>query len=307
MKAVVIRSTGSWYEIRTTENIILKARLRGKFKFKNLKVTNPIAVGDNVTFEIEDEQQNTAVITEIAPRENYIIRQSVHKANQGHLIASNVDQTILIVTMKQPRTSLGFIDRFLVSAEAFRIPAVIVFNKADIYSPEELLELDELSLIYEQLGYRCIYTNALAEQGLESLQKAIKGKISVLSGHSGVGKSTVLNNLDKSLSIRTSDVSLSSDKGVHTTTFAEMYQVNEDTYVIDTPGIKELALFDISKEELGHYFPEFRALLGSCKFHNCIHLNEPKCAVIEGVQSGKIAWSRYQSYMSMLENSDSHR
>jgi ribosome biogenesis GTPase len=308
MKGTILRSTGSWYEIQTEDKTeIYKGRLRGKFKIKDLKVTNPLAVGDFVKFELEKGVEETAFITEIFPRENYFIRQSVQRSAYGHLIAANLDQVIMIVTLKQPRTSLGFIDRFVVSAEAFRIPAVLVFNKKDLYSEEEKESLSNLFAVYEQLGYRCLATSAVDHTGIPELKSLLSGKRSLLSGHSGVGKSTLLNHLAPGLDLKTSEISDFANKGVHTTTYAEMFEPWPDAQIIDTPGIKELGLFDIGQEELSHYFPEMRNLLGQCKFNNCIHLNEPKCAVIEHVKSGDIAQSRYNSYISMLVNEDSHR
>lgn len=307
MQGIVFKSTGSWYTILSDTGISYKGRLRGKFKIKGLKVTNPIAVGDKVIFEIEPGEAGTVIINEILTRENYIIRKSVHKANQGHLIASNIDQTVLIVTMQQPRTSLGFIDRFLVSAEAFRIPALLIFNKTDVYDDYDNEEMEKLIDLYEPLGYRCLKTSALEETGIPELMNVLMNKKTLFSGHSGVGKSSLLNKLDTQLNLRTAEISTYADKGVHTTTFAEMFPIAPDTYAIDTPGIKELGIFEIGEDELGHYFPEMRALIGHCKFHNCRHLNEPKCAVINSVKSGTIAVSRYSSYLSMIQNDDSHR
>ena len=307
MQGIVIKSTGSWYDILDDEGKQHKGRLRGKFKTHGLKVTNPIAVGDRVVFDVEAGESGTVVINEIKARENYIIRKSVHKAHQGHLIAANLDQTLLIVTMQQPRTSLGFIDRFLVSAEAFRIPAIIVFNKVDLYSDEDLEEVAKLVMLYDQLGYQSLHTSATEDLGIESVREALQNKKTLFSGHSGVGKSSLLNKLDTQLALRTAEISTYADKGVHTTTFAEMFQLSPDTFVIDTPGIKELGIFEIGEDELSHYFPEMRVLIGECKFHNCRHTHEPKCAVIEAVKSGSIATSRYNSYISMLQNDDSHR
>lgn len=307
MQGIIIKSTGSWYDILDTEGKQHKGRLRGKFKNHGLKVTNPIAVGDKVVFAVEAGESGTVIINEISPRENYIIRKSVHKAHQGHLIAANLDQTLLIVTMQQPRTSLGFIDRFLVSAEAFRIPAIIVFNKIDLYNDADKDEVEKLVVLYDQLGYQSLHTSATEEKGIESVREVLKNKKTLFSGHSGVGKSSLLNKLDLQLDLRTAEISSYADKGVHTTTFAEMFTLSPNTYVIDTPGIKELGIFEIGEDELSHYFPEMRVLIGECKFHNCRHTHEPKCAVIEAVKSGSIAASRYNSYLSMMQNDDSHR
>lgn len=302
-KGIVFRSTGSWYEVKDLDTKkIVSCRLKGKFKIKNLKVTNPIAVGDVVLFEPSEN-----IIEEILPRENYIIRQSVHKSAHGHLLASNVDQLVLIVTIRSPKTSLGFIDRFLVTAETFRIPATLVFNKQDILDEEELAFQEELIELYTSLGYGCLKTSTYKLQGIDTLKDALKGKTSLISGHSGVGKSSLFNILQPDLDLATSEISDFSDKGVHTTTFAEMFELDEDTFIIDSPGIKELGLIDIEKEELAHFFPEFRDLLGQCKFHNCLHINEPKCAVKDGVENGELYISRYMSYLSMFENDDNRR
>lgn len=304
---IVFRSTGSWYEVRDEDSSFFKCRLKGKFKIKDLKVTNPIAVGDKVHFEVEDVEEKTGIIYEIEPRRNYIIRQSVHKSAHGHLIATNIDQAVLIVTLTFPRTSLGFIDRFLVTAEAFRIPVVLVFNKIDLLSEEFLAFQKELADLYEGLGYECIFTSATESIGLEDLKGKILNKITLISGHSGVGKSSLVNRLQPDLDLRTSEISTFANKGVHTTTFAEMFEIFENTFIIDTPGIKELGLVDIEKEELGHYFPEMRELIGECKFHNCLHINEPKCAVKAGVEEGTIAESRYMSYLSMFSGEDNRK
>ncbi|MCS6823516.1 MAG: ribosome small subunit-dependent GTPase A [Cytophagaceae bacterium] len=304
---IVTKSTGSWYEVRTAEGLVYSARLRGKFKKYDLKVTNPIAVGDVVDIDISSPETDTGIITDIHARKNYIIRKSVHKSSYGHLIAANIDQSALVVTLAWPRTSLGFIDRFLVSCEAFRIPAVLIFNKYDLYDEQMKLEIAHLRNIYESLGYRCIETSVTEKQGLEALKEILNKRITLLSGHSGVGKSSILNMLVPELNLRVADISGFAEKGVHTTTFAEMYSIGPDTFVIDTPGIKELGIFEIGEEELSHYFPEMRALLGQCKYHNCRHINEPACAVKEKLQNQQIAESRYMSYLSMIENEDNRK
>lgn len=306
-KGLVMRSTGSWYEIRDAENHVWQCRLKGKFKIKGLKVTNPIAVGDWVHFDVEDEVENMGTIHEILPRTNYLIRKSVHKTAHGHLIATNIDQLVLIVTVTFPRTSLGFIDRFLVSAESFRIPAVLVFNKQDILSDEEIALQQEHISLYENLGYECLKTSATEGTNMTAFSDNLAGKVSVISGHSGVGKSTLINSINPELDLATQEVSTFANKGVHTTTFAEMFELTPGTFIIDTPGIKELGLMEIEKAELGHYFPEMRELLNECRFDNCIHFNEPGCAVKEGVAEGTIAESRFMSYLSMLEGGDNRR
>ncbi|MCU0324818.1 MAG: ribosome small subunit-dependent GTPase A [Spirosomaceae bacterium] len=302
-----MRSTGSWYDVRTEDGHILQCRLKGKFKIKGLKVTNPIAVGDKVRYELESETENTGIIDDILPRENYIIRQSVHKTAHGHLLATNLDQAILIATLTFPRTSLGFIDRFLVSAESFRIPTVLVFNKLDLINDEGVAYQEELKTLYESLGYPCYFVSALEGDGVAEIKALLKGKVSLLSGHSGVGKSTLINAIMPDLDLRTSEVSTFANKGVHTTTFAEMFEVEPDTFIIDSPGIKELGLIDIEKEEISHYFPEMREMLNECRFHNCLHINEPKCAVKDAVGEGIIAESRYISYLSMIEGGDNRK
>ena len=306
MEGIVMKSTGSWYQV-LVGNQLYACRLRGKFKIKGLKVTNPIAVGDRVVLEIEDPQEGTGVITDIVPRKNYIIRQSTRKAYHGHIIAANLDQAILVATLVFPRTSMGFIDRFLVSAESFRIPAVVVFNKADLLSEELRALQEELMELYESIGYRCLAISALSEASVPPVQRVITGKVSLFSGHSGVGKSTLLNQISTELTQRTAEVSTFANKGVHTTTYAEMFQTDPGTFVIDTPGIKELGLMDVNDGELSHYFPEMRALLGECRFHNCIHTHEPGCAVREAVAASTIDEGRYHSYLSMLENEDNRR
>lgn len=306
-QGVIFRSTGSWYEIRGEDSEMIRSRLRGKFKLKGFKVTNPVAVGDLVEYEIENEQENTGIITNILPRENYIIRKSVHKTAHGHIIAANLDQAVLIVTLSFPRTSLGFVDRFLVSAEAFRIPAVLVFNKADLLDEDFQEYYEILKGLYESLGYKVLQTSALENQGLEEFTDMLQDKKSLISGHSGVGKSTLINSIRPDLQLRTSEVSTFANKGVHTTTFAEMYEILPNTFIIDTPGIKELGLMDMKAEEISHYFPEMRERFGQCKYHNCLHLNEPKCAIRQAVDDGEIAIPRYESYLSMMEDFDNRR
>ncbi len=302
-----MRSTGSWYDVRLADGSIWPCRLRGKFKIKGLKVTNPIAVGDRVWVQAEEGEEQRGVILDIQSRENYLVRKSVHKTAHGHLLATNLDQAVLIITLTFPRTSLGFVDRFLVSAESFRIPTRLVFNKIDLMPQEALDYQQELAELYEPLGYPCHFISALQGIGMTELREALNQKVTLVAGHSGVGKSTFINALAPDLDLRTSEVSTFANKGVHTTTFAEMFELGPETYLIDTPGIKELGLLDIGEEELGHYFPEMRALLNSCRFHNCRHVHEPGCAVKSGVEEGLIAESRYQSYLSMLDGEDNRR
>lgn len=302
-----MRSTGSWYDVRSEEGQQVQCRLRGKIKLQGLKVTNPIAVGDRVVFEPEPDQHNRGVINDILPRHNYIIRKSVHKAAFGHIIAANIDQAVLIVTLAYPRTSLGFIDRFLVTAESFRIPTVLVFNKSDLLDKEALSYQQDMAELYESLGYPCLLTSTITGQGVEAFHEKLRGRISLVSGHSGVGKSSLVNVISPELSLRTGEISSFANKGTHTTTFAEMFELETGTFIIDTPGIKELGLADMGKPEISHYFPEMRDLLGECRYHNCTHVHEPGCAVLQGVEDGEIAPSRYHNYLSMLQGDDNRR
>jgi ribosome biogenesis GTPase / thiamine phosphate phosphatase len=306
-KGLVMRSTGSWYEVQSADFEMYKCRLKGKFKIQGLKTSNPIAVGDRVIFDTEGEEDGCAVISKIEPRHNYIIRKSVHKTAHGHILAANLDQAVLIATFTFPKTSLGFIDRFLVTAESFRIPVKLIFNKSDLLKPTDKIKIDELFQLYNSLGYDCLYTSAVDGTGIEQFRVLLKEKVSLIAGHSGVGKSSLINKIAPDLNLSTTEVSTFANKGVHTTTFATMFQLAENSYIIDSPGIKELGLIDVEKEEISHFFPEMRAMLNQCKYHNCIHVNEPKCAVIEAMIEGKIAESRYKSYLSMLDGDDNRR
>lgn len=307
MRGRIFKSTGSWYEVEDEQHNRWSCRLRGKFKIKGLRVTNPLAVGDWVNFEPEDEEGQIGTIIDIEPRENYIIRKSIKNKHQGHILAANIDQAVLIATLAMPRTSLGFIDRFLVTAESFRIPAVLVFNKKDLLDEEGLQLLESLKAIYEPLGYPCYVLSAQQQEGIEQFKQVLQGKLSLLSGHSGVGKSTLLNAVAPSAGQKTAEISSFANKGTHTTTFAEMFAINEDSWVIDTPGIKELGLVDMEEDPLSHYFPEMRKLIGECRFHDCTHTHEPGCAIVEALESGDVAASRYENYLSMLEEEDTHR
>lgn len=304
MKGLVMRSTGSWYDILTEDGKVHAARLRGKFRMDGIKETNPLAVGDRVVTDIEN---NEAVITEILDRKNYMVRQSVKKAHQAHVIAANIDQAMIVATLKLPRTSVGFIDRFLVAAESFRIPQVIVFNKKDLLDEKLIAEQQSLMHTYEKIGVRCIEISALKERQQE-VREVLEGKVTLLSGHSGVGKSTLLNKLSPHVQQKTSEISGYSEKGTHTTTFAEMFRLNDTTFIIDTPGIKEFGLIDMSREELSDYFPEMRDVRLNCRFGaRCLHVSEPKCAVMEAVNAGEIAESRYASYYSMVMGEDNRK
>ncbi len=306
MKGLVVKSTGSWYQVRDQNGVVYPCRIKGKFKLSDLRITNPVAVGDWVEVEFYTTSSNEGVISEIYPRTNYLIRSSVKHPDIGQILAANIDQAVLMVTLKQPRTSLGFVDRYLVSAETFRIPVVIIFNKSDLLNSKKLETVKSWADLYNSIGYQSLITSFFPPQGLDALTSLLQNKISLLSGHSGVGKSTLLNHLVPEYQQKTKEISSSLNKGVHTTTFAEMFEINPDSYLIDTPGIKELGLLEIGNEELSHYFPEMREVLGQCKYHNCIHHHEPGCAVRELVGSG-IPESRYQSYLKILANWDSRR
>ena len=302
MKGVVIKSTGSWYDVRLDDGEKIAARIKGKFRLKGIKTTNPIAVGDYVT--LEKEADGTAVINDIAERKNYIIRKSINLSKRSHIIASNIDQAILIVTLNQPKTYTAFIDRFLVTAEAYHIPTVIVFNKIDIYTAKELEELASLKKVYENLGYPCLEISVLKNINIEQVKNIMKDKTSMVSGHSGVGKSTLLNLIDASLDLATNEISEMHQQGKHTTTFAEMFELPFGGYIIDTPGIKAFGLIDFDKAELSHYFLEMRARLNACHFNNCLHINEPKCAIKTAVENGEIAQFRYNNYLSMYNDDE---
>ncbi|HEY9002182.1 MAG TPA: ribosome small subunit-dependent GTPase A [Mucilaginibacter sp.] len=303
MEGLVTKSTGSWYQVLTNNGQKYDCRIKGIFRTKGITTTNPIAVGDHVDFELEPEQ-GTGVITKLHPRKNYIIRKSVNLSKQAQIIAANLDQALLIVTLASPRTSLGFIDRFLVTAEAYDVPAGLVFNKLDLFSDEGLEILAEYTLIYERIGYPCYEVSALNGTNVEQVSAIIKDKMTLFSGHSGVGKSSLINSLVPDLQLRTTQISEWHDKGVHTTTFAEMFELPEGGYIIDTPGIRELGVIDIEKNELSHFFPEMRALLNQCRFNSCRHINEPGCAVIKAVEEGDIELSRYESYLSIYNGND---
>jgi ribosome biogenesis GTPase len=307
MQGKVIKSTGSWYLVQTDKGV-KNARLRGKFKQEDLKLTNPISVGDLVILEQESDQESF-IITVILPRENYIIRKSTRKAHHSHIIASNIDQAFLIITLRNPRTSLGFIDRFLVSTESFRIPATLVVNKMDEkYKEKDLEFLQDIKEIYEPLGYPVLEISALKEDKLpEQFAELLKNKTTLLSGHSGVGKSTLLNKLIPSAQQATKEISKFSAKGVHTTTFAEMFEFDKDAYLIDTPGIKEFGILDIDENELSHYFIEMRQYLGQCKYNNCKHINEPGCMVLQKLEEGYIHPYRYDSYVNILFEEENHK
>ncbi len=303
MKGTITKSTGSWYKVSDQQGNIFDCRLRGKFKIDGTRATNPLAVGDHVDFTLETDQ-NTGIITYIHERTNHIIRKSTNLSRKSQVIAANLDQALLIATLYVPRTSTGFIDRFLVNCEAYSVSAHIIFNKLDLYQKEELEMLEELISIYEPLGYKCLKVSATKGSNLEAFSNLLQHKTTLLSGHSGVGKSTLVNAIEPNLNLKTAQISLVHLKGKHTTTFAEMFSLTQGGSIIDTPGIKEFGLVDFEPWELGHYFPEIRDLLNKCRFDNCTHAHEPGCAVKEKVELGAISTSRYYNYLNILSGED---
>lgn len=297
----VIKSTGSWYDVRNDAGEVVLCRLRGKIRLDGLRTTNPVSVGDLVNYEKERDKE-TCVIDRILPRTNVIVRKSVNLSKESHIIASNVDQAILVATIAQPRTSTGFIDRFTVTAEAYHIPVIIVFNKCDIYDNEQNATAEQLIQVYNSIGYESFVISAKTGQNCDRLKAIMKDKMSMFSGHSGVGKSALVNRLDPNLNIRVGEISEVHEKGKHTTTFAQMYELGFGGYIIDTPGIKEFALFDMEKETLAQRFPEMRARMHECHFNNCTHLHEPHCAIKNAVEQGTIADWRYENYCNMMDD-----
>lgn len=300
MKATVYKSTGSWYVVKTEQGQWFNARIRGVLKMDDITSTNPVAVGDIVEMEVKEEEAGTAIINSIADRRNYINRQSPKSKYQHHIVAANLDQSVLVATLREPRTSQGFIDRFLVASEMYHVPAVIVFNKWDLYREKEKQQFEEWAAMYGDAGYPVIVCSTVTGEGVDELKQKLAGKISLFSGHSGVGKSTLLNAILPELKLRTQDVSGWSGKGMHTTTFAEMFDLPGGGSLIDTPGVREFGLVNVTKQELSHYFPEMRDRLIDCQFNNCQHLNEPGCAIKQAVEDGEITPERYESYLSLL-------
>lgn len=305
MKGLVIKNTGSWYTVKTDDGQLIESKIKGNFRLKGIRSTNPVAVGDHV--EIITNQEGTAFISAIEDRRNYIIRKSPNLSKQSHILAANVDQALLVVTVNYPQTSTTFIDRFLASAEAYSVPVVLVFNKHDLLSEEELHYEKMMCTLYETVGYKCVEISAETGEGVEQLFPILKDKISLLSGNSGVGKSTLINRLIPHASQRTAEISDAHNTGMHTTTFSEMIELPDVGYLIDTPGIKGFGTFDIEKEELTSYFKEIFHFSKDCRFSNCTHTHEPGCAVIKAVEDHFIAASRYQSYLSMLEDKDENK
>lgn len=304
IRARVYKSTGSWYIVKDQSGKQYNGRIKGVLKLDDITSTNPIAVGDWVEAEMENELEGTVTIHSIEDRKNYIARVSPHRKVQHHIIASNLDQALLFATLREPRTSLGFIDRFLITAEAYHIPAVIVFNKADLYRDKDLEKYAEWEEMFQQIGYKVMLVSVLNGQGLDELKDLLHNKTTLISGHSGVGKSTFINTVFPELALRTQEVSGWSGKGLHTTTFAEMFDLPGGGSIIDTPGIRELGLVGISRQELSHYYPEMRELISQCQFNNCLHMNEPGCAVKEAVRNGTIHPDRYVSYCTILDSID---
>ncbi len=305
MKGTVYKSTGSWYSVKAEDGKFYQCRIKGKFRLQGIKSTNPVAVGDHVLFD-EEEQDSVVngVIKEIKKRDNYIVRKSVNLSKQTHIIASNIDVVFLVITLNNPPTFTPFIDRFLVTAKAYGIKCVLLFNKIDIYTPEEIDEIKFLAHLYRSIGYTCEGVSAKSGKNIDAVLELMKGNVCMFSGHSGVGKSTLVNAIEPSLNLKTKEISDQHKQGQHTTTFAEMYDLKDDIRIIDTPGIKGFGVVDIEPNELSGYFPEFFELQHNCKFNNCLHKEEPKCAVKDALEEGTIAWSRYKSYLQILEGDE---
>ncbi|WP_396188690.1 ribosome small subunit-dependent GTPase A [Flavobacterium sp.] len=305
MTGTVYKSTGSWYTVKSQAGDFVECRIKGKFRMKGIKSTNPIAVGDIVDFELDNTTDEIiGQIHTIHDRKNYIVRKSVNLSKQTHIIASNIDLVFLIVTIHNPVTTTSFIDRFLVTAEAYGIEAVLLFNKIDTFTPEIEDEQLYLQYVYSEIGYRCLRVSATIGQGIDALKEMMKDKVCMFSGHSGVGKSTLVNALEPRLNLKTKEISDSHSQGQHTTTFAEMFELTFGSKIIDTPGIRGFGVVDMEKQEIGDYFPEFFALKDQCKFNNCLHKEEPHCAVKKALEEDKIAWSRYNSYLKILEGDE---
>ena len=308
-QGTVLKSTGKWYIVELKDGVIVDCRIRGKIRLDGLRTTNPIAAGDQVLISSELDEEGKGVINSVELRKNYIARKSTNLSKQSQILAANIDKAYLMVTLKSPVTHLAFIDRFLVSAESFRVPVTILFNKVDTYNDEELFYLDALIDLYENIGYPCHKISAENSLNIYFLQDEIKDAQVMISGHSGVGKTTLINRLDPKLSLRTGEISEYHQQGQHTTTFAEMHKLETGGYIIDTPGIRAFGIVDLDKEVMSHYFPEMRALIGTCKYHNCQHLNEPHCNIKASVESGLISESRYQTYLQLMteDENEVHR
>jgi ribosome biogenesis GTPase len=307
MQGIVYKSTGSWYSVKDETGKIWNARMKGVFKLDDISSTNPIAVGDVVEFDLENPQEHSVIITKINDRRNYINRQSPRIKSQQHIVAANIDQSLLIATIKEPRTSQGFIDRFLVACEMFHVPAIILFNKLDLYREKEMEKFEKMKTVYEEVGYKVRGISLRKTDSTEEIKSILKDKMTLISGHSGVGKSTFINAVLPNAQIKTQDVSGWSGKGQHTTTFAEMYDLPYGGMIIDTPGMKEFGLMDVTKQELSGYFPEMRERLNDCQFNNCLHINEPGCAIKDAVVNGEIDEDRYVSYYNILESIEENK
>ena len=307
MTGLVYKSTGSWYTVKADTGKFFDCRIKGKFRLKGIKSTNPVAVGDVVDFEIDETADTvTGVIHKIHERKNYIIRKSVNLSKQVHIIASNIDKVFLLVTINNPPTTTSFIDRFLVTAEAYGIEAILIFNKIDTFNDAMLDEQLYLQHTYNQIGYQCLRVSSTLDKGVDKLKDIMTGNVCMFSGHSGVGKSTLVNTLQPDLHLKTKAISTQHSQGQHTTTFAEMFDLDFGSQIIDTPGIRGFGIVDMEKQEIGNYFPEFFALKDQCKFHNCLHKEEPHCAVKDALEKDEVAWSRYRSYIQILEGEDEH-
>ena len=301
MKGRVTKSTGSWYDVLTDEGVTVQCRLKGKLRLENRRTTNPVVIGDWVIVEPEKDN-SAAVISEVLKRNNYIIRQSARNRTAEHILAANIDRAFIIATVKQPATTTGFIDRFLLTAEAYHIPSTILLNKMDLYNEDDLRQVEFFKNIYSKAGYPIELISAKTDEHLNAVRALMKDKVNLVAGHSGVGKSTFINKMIPGMNLKVGDVSDYHSKGMHTTTFAEMFHIPEGGFIIDTPGIKEFGILDLAPEELAHYFPEMKTRMHNCKFNNCLHINEPKCAIRDAVEKGEISKSRYGSYLAIVED-----
>lgn len=310
-EGLVIKTTGSWFTVEDEKGELYECKVKGNFRIRDIKSTNPVAVGDRVNFLISEDQKDKSVktgwITSISDRKNYIVRRSPNLSKQSHIIAANIDQAVLVATITSPVTTTTFIDRYLASAEAYRVKVLIVFNKFDLYTEEDKKQLDELISIYKEIGYECLIVSAKNHTGIPQLNDKLKGKINVINGHSGVGKSTLINSIQPGLNLKTKEISEMHQTGKHTTASSAMYKLSSGGYIIDTPGIKGFGMLDMEAWEISHYFPEIFSVSKNCQYSNCSHTHEPGCAVKEAVETGKIAYSRYISYLGLLEGDDKYR
>ena len=302
MQGTVVKSSGSVYGVRAMDGSLIECRVKGNFRLKGIRSTNPVAVGDHVKYDVRED--GTAYIVEILERKNYIVRKASNLSKQSHILAANLDLCFLIVTISHPATATTFIDRFLAAAEAYRVPVVLVFNKIDIYDSSEREELEYLTALYSSIGYRCLHTSATGNVGIDALKEMMRGKVSLLAGNSGVGKSSLVNAIAPEIAARVGEISRTHDTGMHTTTYTEMFEFMPQSYIVDTPGVKGFGTYDMEVEEISHYFVEFFELSKDCRYGNCTHTHEPGCAVLKALEDGRLAPSRYQSYLSMLEDKD---